>query len=103
MRGVQEGEGTDVGEVHGDDPGLAHTAFADGVAEALEGERDAYLPIESLKQQATALLVYGQRVGGPIGSLLEVAGEAVEVAVMLYEAEYGEFANGPAPSYEDDL
>ncbi len=101
MRDMREGEGADLAEVHGDDPGLDAEAVHDPVANSLVGERDAYIPVESFKRQATALLVYGGRLGGPIGTLLGVAGNAIEMAVERYEREYGPFDDGPAPDYHD--
>ncbi len=85
--------------VHGDDPGVDATAIHNPVANSLVGDRDTYLPIESLQRQATALMVFGRRVGGPIGVLLEVAGHSIEEAVAGYVAEYGPFTNGPPPNY----
>ena len=103
LRGVREGADGDVEEVHGEEPGVDASAIHNPVANSLVGERDAYLPIESLKHQATTLLVYGERVGGPIGALLVVAGEALRMAVLLYEKKYGTFADGPAPDYHTEL
>ena len=99
VRGVREDEGADLEEVHGDDPRVC-VCRSPQVADRVEEEGDPYLPINSLKRQATTLLVYGKRVGGPIGNLLEIAGQAITIAVMMYERTYGPFENGSAPSYE---
>ena len=96
---VREDEGTDLEGVHGEDPGLDAGSLTDQLAAELAGARDAYLPIESLSTQATALLVLGERVGGPIGALLRVAGESIRMAVLAYENVYGKFAEGDAPDY----
>ena len=96
---MREDEGTDMEGVHGEDPGLDAGSLTDQLAAELAGARDAYLPIESLKQQATTLLVFGERVGGPIGTLLRLAGNAIEMAVEKYEQEYGAFTEGDAPDY----
>ncbi len=99
VRGVREDEGTDMEIVHGDDQGLDSAAIADQVADSVVGEGRPYLP-PSLAAQAESLLVYGKRVGGPIGNLLEVAGQAITIAVMQYERTYGPFDDGPAPKFD---
>lgn len=92
-----------MGEVHGDDPGLDPKPVHDQLASSVVGDRNAYIPVESLKRESTTLLVYGRRVDGPIGSLLRVAGESISVACQMYEAIHGPVAEGPAPNYHDEV
>ena len=73
---------------------------ADSVADSVVGEGQPYLPIRIFRNQATSYMVYGMRVGGPIGSLLRVASHALDIAVEHYVREYGEFDDGPPPPYE---
>ena len=96
---VREDEGTDMEGVHGEDPGLDAGSLTDQLAAELAGERDAYIPVESLTAQATTLMVFGERVDGPIGTLLTLAGNAIEMAVEKYKEEYGTFTEGDAPDY----
>jgi len=98
VRGVREGKGADMEGVHGDDPGLAASALSASMAESLVESTDTYLPIESLTQQAATLMVYGMRLGGPIGSLLRVAAHAIQAAIMHHDQEYGPYDLG-GPEY----
>lgn len=98
---LDEGGQMDTAATPAEDSGVETHPLTDRVAIPLVGPRDSYLPAESLTAQATSLLVWGQRMGGPIGSLLRVAAHAIEAAVLAYEIEWGEFDLGPAPEYQD--
>ncbi len=101
VRDLPIGEGEDVDDIHGEDPGLDAADLADQVADPLVEEGRPYLPVGSLGRQAETLLVYGKRVGGPIGILLDIAGTSINIALMQYKRLYGEHATGPAPDYDD--
>lgn len=103
VRHVQKCTCGNVDRIQGDDPGLDAAAIADAMAYGVVEDGRPYLPIHSLEHQAEALMVLAGRVGGHLGTLLDIASTSITIAVMQHKRLYGEYTNGPAPDYNNEV